>query len=358
MSIPAFLRRRRALRWLAPVGALGAAGLAAGGVLTAHVNSDSLRPTTATALIAQLRSAQDIGFSGTMLAQLAPGLPDLPAVASDSASRSALTSGSHSMRFWYGGPDRQRVALLAATSETDVFHLGRDVWQWNSDSRVATHSRLPAAASAPAASAPAAAAVPVPATLASLSPQQLAGQALAALTPSTLVSVTTGVDVADRPAYELVLTPRDHTTRVASVHIEVDGEHGIALGAQVFARGHAEAVIDVSFTSITFKTPASDYFEFSPPPDATVRDSTAGDPGATVTSGSGWTTIAEYRTEPAATSYAVASLGPSLRAVSGRWGTGRLLDSPLVCVLLMPDGRVYAGTVDPAALYAAAAAHR
>ena len=40
------------------------------------------------------------------------------------------------------------------------------------------------------------------------------------------------------------------------------------------------------------------------------------------------------------------------------WGSGRLLDSKLVSILITDDGRVFAGAVDPSALYAAAATHK
>ena len=41
--------------------------------------------------------------------------------------------------------------------------------------------------------------------------------------------------------------------------------------------------------------------------------------------------------------------------MSGRWGSGRLLQSDLLSVLVTNDGRVFAGSVAPDALYAAAA---
>jgi hypothetical protein len=184
--------------------------------------------------------------------------------------------------------------------------------------------------------------------------------------PSTKVTVSPGREVADRPTYELVLTPRDPATRVGSVHIEIDGEQKVPLGVQVYPRGATSPAIDVAFTSVTFKTPSDGYFEFSPPPGATVRrggqpsSATPGvasaTPGAApTTTGSGWATVAEYRATATGTATLTKPMGASLRAVSGAWGTGRLLESPLLCVLVTQDGRVFAGAVDPSALYAAAA---
>ena len=47
-----------------------------------------------------------------------------------------------------------------------------------------------------------------------------------------------------------------------------------------------------------------------------------------------------------------------LPTVRGSWGTGRLLSTRLLSVLITNDGRVFAGAVAPSALYAAAASHK
>ena len=47
-------------------------------------------------------------------------------------------------------------------------------------------------------------------------------------------------------------------------------------------------------------------------------------------------------------------LRAAMRPVSGSWGSGYLLDTPLLCVLITSDGRVLSGSVEPAELYAAA----
>ncbi len=44
----------------------------------------------------------------------------------------------------------------------------------------------------------------------------------------------------------------------------------------------------------------------------------------------------------------------SARPVSGAWGSGRLLRTSLVSVLITDGGRVFAGAVQPSVLYAAA----
>ena len=358
MRAQSILRRHRELRWFVPASIAGILGLAAGGVFTAQASSDTLPKTTPAALLADVQSARVPGFSGTIVTQMSLGLPDLPALGGGAggASMASLMSGSHTMRFWYGGADRQRVALLGTTNETDIFHSGRDVWQWDSDAHVATHSVLPAGHAAPA-------------TPAELTPQQLAARAIAAIDPSTRVTVAGNRRVADRSAYELVLTPRDGATRVSSVRIAIDGSTKMPLGVQVYARGSSSPAIDVSFSDVTFKTPSADNFTFTPPPGATVhRGMQAGAPHAAAAPdaadeavariGSGWTTIAEYRTNPARIAQVAGPLLSQLTVMHGAWGRGRLLDSALVSVLVTDDGRVFAGAVDPSALYAAATTHK
>jgi outer membrane lipoprotein-sorting protein len=349
-------RQHPALRWLVPACVAGVTALAAGGMFNAQASSDALPELTPAALLADVQSADVPGFSGTIVSKLALGLPELPALggSTDRASMASLLSGSHTMRFWYGGVDRQRTALLGTTDETDVFHNGRDLWEWDSDAHVATHTVLP----------------PEPATGrdapdTELTPQQVAHRLLAVMQPSTAVTVEHDRRVADRSAYELVLTPRDPATRVGSVRIAVDGSTKMPLGVQVFPRGKSSPAIDVSFSHVTFKPPAARNFSFTPPPGARVRRGMVADgplgqalPGRASTIGSGWTALAEYHATPAQVRKLTGPVVNALTAVHGAWGSGRLLDSALVSVLLTDDGRVFAGAVDPSALFAAAAAHK
>jgi hypothetical protein len=347
------------------VGVVGVVGLAAGGMLTATASPDQLPETTTTALLADVQTSTVSGFSGTIVAQMSLGLPSIPAIGgsdNSQASVATLLSGSHTLRFWYGGADRQRVALLGVTSETDFFHLGRDVWQWDSATHVATHTTLPArSATAP---------MPQRTATENLTPPQLAARALAAIRPSTLVTIGPNRVVADRSAYELVLTPRDSASRIGSVHIAIDGATKVPLGVQVYARGKTSPAVDVAFSSVSFTTPSAKFFGFTPPPGAKVRTGTlppnagaqpnvmgaAHDPLTVI--GSGWTAVAEYRATPEELASISGSVTGALPRVSGSWGHGRLMESALSSVLVTDDGRVFAGAVDPGALYAAASTHK
>ena len=100
-----------------------------------------------------------------------------------------------------------------------------------------------------------------------------------------------------------------------------------------------------------------------------------GDTAATPTTvGTGWTTVVVARTpaeltgvqrpdnaqaQPGASPLAAADLLDGLfPKVSGDWGSGRLLTTKLVNVLLTDDGRVLAGAVTPERLYEVAKGQR
>jgi outer membrane lipoprotein-sorting protein len=360
MGVRATFLRHPALRWIVPVAVVGGMGLAAAGVFSAQA-STNLPPRTAAQLLADIENAKVDGLSGTIVANADLGLPSLPEIGGGSSSGNLmdLLSGSHTARVWYAGPTKQRIALLDAVGETDVFHNGTDVWQWSSADKTAIHSTLPNGGQNLFQHPPT-----------TLTPEQLASKALAAIDPSTVVTTDENRRVADRAAYELVLTPRDTTSRVGSVHIAVDGRYKIPVSVQVFARGATSSpALDVSFTRLSFAVPSDAQFSFTPPSGAQVQQSTGrsdkayhgktlpsatSHPGTT-TIGTGWTTVVETNlgSNGTAAQQAQVTFG-GLTRVSGTWGSGYLFNSKLVTGLLTDDGRLFAGAVDPQVLYAAA----
>lgn len=354
------MQRHPGLRWLAPLGVVCIAALAATGVFQASASSDSSLPhTTPAALVQAVQQAPSVsGFAGTVVTELSLGLPQLPAIGNvgDGTSFTSLLSGSHTLQVWYGGTDKQRIALLASMDETDLFRYGRDVWQWSSADHTAVHLRLPGH------STPRRAPLPVSGSAASLTPSALASQALAAIDPSTEVTMGGTHTVADRAAYDLILTPRSSDTKIGSVHISVDGDTKLPLAVQIYPRNSTAPAVDVSYTSIRFGRQASRNFVFTPPSSATVHTVTWS-PGVLhatsgtglFTSGADWSTVVGLRPPSSVLKELQDSrLLGALTSVSGTWGSGRLLDSALLSVLITQDGRVYLGAVDPADLYAVA----
>jgi outer membrane lipoprotein-sorting protein len=289
----------------------------------------------------------------------------------------ALLTGSHTLRLWVDGADRQRLALLDDLAETDVIHNGSDLWTYDSSTNTVTHRLLPSRAVGGAEPTPAepAPAEPVPAepTAVELTPQAAAQRMLADLDPSTAVAVTGTSRVAGRPTYQLTLTPRTADTLVREVLIDVDADNRVPLRVQAFGAGSAPAW-STGFSSVSFTTPPDSEFRFTVPAGATVSESagptqsnggsrSAGGDAGPHTVGSGWATVLEF---PAADLNVgggpTDDSGPHHSSVLGwleRSGTavpeGRLVSTNLVSLLITPDGRAFVGAVPPAVVRAAAA---
>jgi outer membrane lipoprotein-sorting protein len=362
--------RRPALRWFVPVvlALLLAGGGTAIGVLTAAARG-GLPPRTAAQLLVDVQKARVTGLSGTIVQTADLGLPSIPgAGGSGSSDLTSLVSGSHTLRLWYAGPNRVRLAVQGSLGESDVVRRGTDLWIWSSADKTASHHVVPLTKKSDT---PDQAAGTLPMT-----PQQAADQALKAISPTTKVSTDGTASVAGRSAYELVLTPRSASTLVDSVHIAIDGRTHVPLRVQVFAKGLGKPALEVGFTSFDPSTPGSSVFGFNPPPGTKVTQSGADAktpgtahqappsgkaPKAASTEptvvGSGWTTVAVTRlpSDAVGQDRTISRLVGKLPAVNGAWGSGHLLRGTLFSAVLTDDGRLAIGAVAPEALYRALA---
>ena len=372
-------------RWAVPgavLATIGAVALAANQTASA---GPSLPPRSAAKLLVDVQQARLSGISGTVVQTSNLGLPELPGlsgagVGGGSSSLTSMVSGTHTWRIWYAGPAKARVALLGSLGESDVIRNGNDVWVWSSKDKTATHSTVPAGHAQPQAT------PELPAT-----PQAAADQALKALDPTTSVTTSGQTTVAGESAYELVLRPKDPNTLVAQVRIAIDATEHVPLRVQVYSVKSANPAFEVSFSQVSFGKPDASNFAFNPPPGTKVTQSTAPTPKAEApktgtsktgpstgtsktgaaaqaakavkTVGSGWSTVV-VATLPQGTSVGAAASSSrqlagilrSLPAVSGSWGSGRVLQGTLFSVVIADDGRVAIGAVPAARLYAALAA--
>src|SRR6266700_2514705 len=177
--------------------------------------------------------------------------------------------------------------------------------------------------------------------------------------PTTVVTTDSARRVADRAAYELVLSPRDTSSRIGSVRIAIDGKTKIPLGVQVYARGSGSPAIDVAYTRISFDVPDNDNFTFTPPASAHVTSGSADHHGVSsvsdaATIGKGWTTIVKLSSSDLLKNGELGAVIGSLPEVSWTGGSGRLFESKLLTALISDDGRVYIGAVDKNVLIKAA----
>jgi outer membrane lipoprotein-sorting protein len=386
--MPSSLRTRR-VHWAAPFLVAAVIGLMAfAPTLSAGASTPSLARLSPAQLLVKAQHASVKALSGNIRLTANLGLPDLSSLAGAAGRDSAfnpldLLSGSHDAHVWLDGPQRQRIALPSSLAETDVIHNGADVWTWMSSGSQVTHLHSNATPKAPVPDA-------APKSGPIETPDQVAAQILAAITPSTSVTVTTPDYVAKRPVYELVLRPNARQSTVDHIGIAVDSASGLPLQVSLFAKGQAKPAFQLGFTSVSFSRPSASTFSFTPPPNAHVTTNGAGlfaqpaGPGferrslrPEADSGAAPVQIAPFQVAPAQagqtkvvgkdwTSVVVSSTSGALppqaafllkaaAPVSGAWGSGRLLQTSLINILLLNDGRMAAGAVTPAALEAAVA---
>jgi hypothetical protein len=155
----------------------------------------------------------------------------------------------------------------------------------------------------------------------------------------------------------------------------VDARNGVPLRLQVFARGASTPAFQVGYTAIQFVTPAAADLTFTPPPGATVTQEnlSGGDPGkapdtnGVTTIGKDWLTVLKLpsadltpgvrgpgASAPGEGDAVLNALLGAATPVHGAWGSGKLLRTSLVSVLITDAGPTYVGAVEPSVLYAAA----
>jgi outer membrane lipoprotein-sorting protein len=363
-----------------PAAALVVTGGIIGGLqIPSAEASPSLPPRTPGQLLADISQDQKLPpLTGTVVETTSLGLPQLPNTGNP-ASLSSLLTGSHTLKVYYQNPQHFRLSVPQTMSETDVIRNGNTVWLWDSNQNSVTEFTAP----------PGHAAEKKLPTGPVLTPQQAANAILKAVGKTTTVGVQSNVMVAGDPAYQLTLAPKDHRSLIGRVQIAVDAKYGMPLRVQVFAKGAASPAFQVGYTALSFTAPAAANLAFTPPPGAKVDKANlgahAGQQSGQLPTGSGfgsygkgWLTVvslpqkdlfSSFGTVPGAskapaitpsgsnvlggdTRQVLSALLGAAKPVSGSWGSGTLLQTSLVSIL-MTGGEVYIGAVQPSVLYAA-----
>jgi len=345
--------------------------------------SPSLPPRTPAQLLADISQDQKVPpLTGTVVETTSLGLPQLPN-AGNPTSLASLLTGSHTLKVYYQNPQHFRLSVPQTMSENDVIRNGNTVWLWDSSQNSVTEITAP----------PGTPRHPVEKKLPTgpvLTPQQAANEILKAVGKTTTVGVQSNVMVAGDAAYQITLAPKDHRSLIGRVQIAVDAKYGMPLRVQVFAKGAASPAFQVGYTALSFTAPAAANLAFTPPPGAKVDKTNLSDHAGQQQSGQpstgsgfgsygkGWLTVASlpqkdlfssFGTGPGASRQPASSSAGSnvlggdsqqvlsallgaAKPVSGSWGSGTLLQTSLVSVL-MTGGEVYIGAVQPSVLYAA-----
>ena len=376
---------RHLAAWTVPVVTAAAVSVAFALPSTASASAHPKLPakTPAQLLVAVETAGSTVSaLSGTIVQTARLGLPELPgADNASSLSPQSLVTGTHTARVWLDGPEKQRLAMLGQLSESDLVHNGRNVWTYDSSTLKVGHTMLPAE-KLPAAKAEAPDTTP---DVRTLTPQGAAAEALKSIDPSTAVTVDRTARVAGRPAYTLVLTPRDSRSTVSRVLIAIDAQRSVPLRVQVFGRA-ARPAFEIAFTNVSFAKPAASVFRFTAPRGATVTQDllasnnaktgrspasrpaapkpgtpavNAGTKPATKVLGTGWASVLEIAAPTDGSSPLIGLSGGNANLLNKLTTTlpngDRLLSTALVNVLVTHDGRTFVGAVTPALLQQAAA---
>jgi outer membrane lipoprotein-sorting protein len=328
---------------------IGLAGLALS-ALPAGADDDPVLPAIgAEELVTSALAAKAPAFAGVAELQNELGLPAVPGM-------EALDF--ESVRVFHDGEESGRVQVEREASELTFVKNADEAWAYDSQEHAAkrlTWDEADAAAARGHAEAELA------------DPSRAAAEIIEQLRPTSDIIVDGTARVADRPAYELVLTPKPtEKTLLREITVAIDEETRVPLRFDVFANGRTEPVLSLGFVEFEVGPQDADLFEFTPPEGAEVESTEAGDVareagerGAedveqrTTTVGDGWDTVVIGEAPAEAPSEASAEGGQDLagmleqigQPVSGEFGSGSYVQISVGGAIITQDGRIAAGAV-------------
>ncbi|HEX4702311.1 MAG TPA: outer membrane lipoprotein carrier protein LolA [Pseudonocardiaceae bacterium] len=346
------MNRRRITLGAAAAGVVaGAVGI---GFLAAPAGagqSPTLPGTTPAALVQSVLTSSPPAMSGTVAITNNLGLPAVPGLPA------ALAGGNNNqIRVWTDGVHGSRISLPTPTSEETIIDDGTTVYDWNSATRTVTEHHLNKADGKTAHKAEPA----KPDTSnANLDPASVARQLVSSVRQTSTISVDGTDVVANRPAYDLVLTPKpSQRTLLRQVRIAVDAQTHMPLQLTVLANNTNTPALQIGFNSIDIGPQDPALFRFSVPAGATVTNGDNKDKQSVDTAnqtapsivGSGWETVVVMHLP---SSMGQSGKGPDPmrlvqefgKPISGSWGTGSLISTDVGNALVTSDGRVAAGFV-------------
>ncbi|MEJ2855479.1 MULTISPECIES: LolA family protein [unclassified Saccharothrix] len=363
------MNRRRVTVVAAAVGVV--AGVAGLGVLAMPAGAGPapvLPEVGAEALVESVLTAKPAAFGGAVDVSNDLGIPGITGLPQ-------LSDGDSKLRVWTDGEGRVRVQLPARSAERTFVDDGQTGWVWDSADQKVTklaHGRLeepklqldPDAPQVPA------------------DPVAVAREAVAKIKEFSDVSVDGTARVADRPAYELVLTPKPtERTVLREVRVAVDSELRIPLRFEVLTNGTAAPAVQIGFSELNVGPQDASLFSFTPPPGAKVEEPELREPTAEEKAraegafaeaapqvvGEGWDQVLTARVPAESLKNLAQEQGGDRewdregragqdvdvqgllkqvgKQISGPWGSGTLITTRVGAVLIADDGRVAVGAV-------------
>jgi outer membrane lipoprotein-sorting protein len=403
-----YVRSKRA-RFAAPVAVLAAVGVAAVvPTLSGASAPPNLPAQSAQQLVADVVAAKAPQLSGGLAWTANLGLSDLSSLEAGAGQSGgsgngfdplSLLSGNYQLKLWLGAK-AEHIALIEPTDqEVDVVRNRNEVWLWDSSTQKVVHIIGPAKTSTstnpPAGSS---------STTGALTPMELASRFLDHVSANTSVTPGPAVYVAGQPAYQLLLGPKGapgSTIRDVEIAVGASGPLlGVPLQVAIYANGQASPALELGFTGqLNVGAPAASELTFTPPPGSSVTTHTLGGTstssaangggwigfgpltgtngptgtgaglgsgglgigglgsGGLSKSGTGWATVVSGPSGQLLASAEAGPLSAVTTVVNVHGQQGRLFGTSLLNVLLMPNGRFYAGLVTPSVLEASASAN-
>lgn len=384
---------RSRIRWIIPAAALAAVVTVPALVSRAQADSPKLPAVTAEQLVQDVMTAKPVAFQGDVSQKVDLGIPAFPGEMGGLGGKSSqiggvdplsLLTGNHQWRVWTNATDSARVSLVDRHAEKTLIVNPTTTWVWDSGAQTAYKGTTPTPAkSAEPSNGKKPEGFPK-------SPAEASKQLIAAMTPTTTVSVDGTAKVAGQNAYQLVLTPKQKNTLVQQVRVAVDAQTKMPLSLKVVSSRTNKAAVDLGFTSVSYGNPEAKVFSFTPPSGTKVEGldklapaehegsgkslpvepptgkAPSGKKGpadklgptdktgrsAHKVIGTGWSTIVVGKSGqdvPAELS----GMLKVLPETSGSWGKGRILQGTLFTVVVTDDGRMAAGAVPAEELYKA-----
>lgn len=291
-------------------------------------------------------------FSGAVQVKQNLGLP-LPILPTGGADGVAA-------RVYTDGTGKARISLAKPAAETTIVADGDTLWIWDSADK--SVRKVPHGA--------AGAKQKTPEQLAD--PADAAQKLVKAMQEDSNVTVDGTAQVAGRPVYQLLLTPKaTEKTLLREIRVAVDSDTRVPMRLEVLANGQAEPALDIAFTEFNPGPQDASLFRFTVPPGAKVTESKPGDridPKAArdlltqlepQVVGKGWDTVLVGKVPANLASMAGAAPGrgnrqaPDLtrllrqfaKQVNGSFGTGWVVSTKVGTAIVTMDGRMALGAV-------------
>ncbi|MFI7115623.1 outer membrane lipoprotein carrier protein LolA [Amycolatopsis sp. NPDC049868] len=345
--------------------ALGVGGLAVVAMPATAGDAPVLPQISAEELVQSTLNAKPSAFDGKVKVSNDLGLPQ---VGSTLPGVSALNVDSAQIST--DGAGKSKVSLTEGSSQQTIVQNGQTVWEYSSKDNSATK-------------------VTIPDGLAkehqekgkNVDPATVASELLGKVRESSTIAVSGTASVANRSAYELVLTPKPtERTLLREIRVAIDDQTRLPLRVTVLANGTSSPALEVSFSEINFAAQPASNFEFTPPKGAKVTEKTAevGPEDRELAEqaksdlkvvGDGWDTAITGKVPADALAKAgqakdeegrqvdpKALLSRFAKPVSGAWGSGWLVTTKVGSGVLTDDGRYAVGAVPEQVLFEALAA--